>query len=175
MAVFVALLILLSALSAGAQVRLEGNLAWPLVVGINSSSTLFGGTSVDLSKYYFLVPDFRVYYQFGDGLLDGGIGLRLPTLFVVSAIYPEAFVELNLKPLVLEATLGGLLFGYFGLGVAGVSAESMVLSDLNASFALTPWFRLGGGVYLIMPANSTFSQNFVYVGYLSARFIFLVK
>jgi hypothetical protein len=175
MAVFVALLILLSALSAGAQVRLEGNLAWPLTIGINSSSTLFGGTSVNLSQYYFLVPDFRVYYQFGDGLLDGGIGLRVPTLFLVSAIYPEAIVELNLKPLVLEGTLGGLLFGYFGLGVSGLTAESLALSDLNASFELAPWLRLGGGVYLIMPANSTFSQNFLYIGYLSARFIFLVK
>jgi hypothetical protein len=174
-AMLVALLVLLFAANASAQVRLEGNLAWPLTIGTSSSSTLFGGTSFDLTKYYFLVPDFRIYYQFGGGLLDGGVGLRVPTLFIVSALYPEAFVELNLKPFVLEGTLGGLLFGYFGLGVAGLSAQSLLMSDLNASFELTPWFRLGGGMYLIMPANSTFSQNFLYVGYISLRFIFLVK
>jgi hypothetical protein len=174
-AVLVALIILLTAVGAGAQVRLEGNLAWPLSIGISSSSTLFGGTSLDVSKYNFLVPDFRIYYQFGSGLLDGGIGLRVPTLFIVSAFYPEAFVEVNLKPFVFEGTLGGLLFGYFGLGVAGFSAQSLLMSDLNASVEIVPWFRLGGGVYLIMPANSTFSQNFISVGYLSARFIFLVK
>ena len=174
-ALVAALLILLGTAGVGAQVRLEGNLAWPLTVGINSTSTLFGGSSIDLAKYYFLVPDFRIYYQFGGGLLDGGVGLRVPTLLILSAFYPEAFVELNLKPFVLEGTLGGLLFGYFGLGAAGFSAQSLLMSDLNASVEIVPWFRLGGGMYLILPANSQFSQNFVYVGYLSARFIFLVK
>ncbi len=176
LSMLVALLVLRGTMSAGAQARLEGNLAWPLRIGINSSSTLFGGTSLDISKYYFLVPDFRAYYQFGEeGLLRGGIGVRIPTLFIISLIYPEAFLELHLSPVVLEATAGGFIFGAFGLGLASLTAQSLVLSDINASVELAPWFRLGGGVYLIMPANSTFSQNFVDVLYISARFVFLVK
>ena len=175
-AALAAFIIVLSTSSAYAQLRLEGNLAWPLVLGVPSSNTLFGGeSSIDISKYQFLIPDFRIYYQFGEGMVDGGIGLRVPTLLIVSAFYPEAFVELNLKPLVLEGTLGGLLFGFFGFGVTGFAAEPLLTSDINASFELAPWFRLGGGVYFFVPADSTFSQNFVYVGYISARFVFLMK
>ena len=155
---------------------MEGNLAWPLSIGINSSSTLFGGTSLDISKYYFLVPDFRAYYQFGEeGLLRGGIGVRIPTLFIISLIYPEAFLELHLARSCWKQLPAVLHFGAFGLGLASLTAQSLVLSDINASVELAPWFRLGGGVYLIMPANSTFSQNFVDVLYISARFVFLVK
>jgi len=175
LAVSAALLILLSAMSAGAQARLEVNLDWPLVIGWTSESTYLGNDTVDVSQFRLLVPDFRAYYQFGDGLLTGGIGVRVPTLIIVSLIYPEGFVEVNLKPFSLEATLGGFLFGAFGLGVGTFSAQPLLLSDLSASVELASWFRLGGGVYLIMPTDSTFSKNFAYIGYIGGRFIFMPK
>ena len=174
---FAALLILAGAVSAGAQARLEGNLTWPVTAGISSSSTFVGGSSIDLSQFHLLFPDFRAYYQFGNDFLHGGIGVRVPTLIIVSAIYPDAFIEMDLQPapVVLQASLGGLLFGAFGYGVASLTVQPYVIPDLNASLKIAPWFRLGGGVEFLMPFNGTWQNNFIYVVYLSARFVFVIK
>ncbi len=169
------LLILLSTVSAGAQARLEVNVNWPITIGINSSNSLFNGANVDLSQYHFLLPDFRAYYQFGgDGLLRGGIGIRAYSVIIQSFIFPEAFVELNLNPVMLEASLGGYVFGFFGL-FNHLSTADLMLPDFNVTFQLLPWLRLGGGVLLFTPIGSNWNTDFVYMGYIGVRFVFLPK
>ena len=128
------LLILFSTVSAGAQARLEVNVNWPITIGINSSNSLFSGANVDLSQYHFLLPDFRAYYQFGgDGLLRGGIGIRAYSVIIQSFIFPEAFVELNLNPVMLEASLGGYVFGFFGLFNHLSTADLMLPDSMSPS------------------------------------------
>ena len=173
---FAALLILAGAVSASAQLRLEGNLNWPLFGGIKLDPSVYGGSggNVDLSQYHLLLPDFRIYYQFGgDGMLRGGVGARVYTVIFLSIIYPEAYLEVNLKPIVLEASLGGYLFGVFGLA-SSLSTASLLLPDLNVGWQIAPWFRLGAGMLFFTPLNANWSQNFGYIGYLGARFIFLL-
>ncbi len=167
-------LLALGTVTAGAQLRLEANLNWPLLIGLNNSSILGTGGSIDFSQYHLIVPDFRAYYQFGDDFIRGGIGVRVPTFIIVSLFWPEAFVELNLHPVVLEASLGGFLFGGFGLGVGSFAVQPWVIPDLNASIEIAPWFRLGGGVLFLAPFN-TWNQDFLYIAYVGARFIFVVK
>lgn len=166
---------LTAAADAGAQARLEVNGNWPLLVSLGSGSPLGDVGSIDLSKYFLIVPDFRAYYQFGQGMLRGGIGVRVPTLIIVSMVYPEAFVELDLHPVVLEASVGGLLFGAFGLGVSSLRAEPWVTPDLNVSFEIADWFRLGGGVYLIAPLDGSWGQNYLSIVYIGARLLFFPK
>ncbi len=172
--VFAVLLVLAGATDASAQARFEVNVNWPVLFGISSSNSLFGG-NVDLSSYHFILPDLRIYYQFGgDGLVRGGIGVRAYTVIVESFIWPEAFVELNLTPIELEASLGGFLFGIFGL-YSNLTTASIMFPDFNVGWQILPWLRLGGGVLLGMPIGSDWNQNFVYMGYIGARFIFLPK
>jgi hypothetical protein len=172
MCVLVLLLALLVTVSAGAQLRLEANLTYPVFGGIGLGSSF--NSSVDFSQYHFLVPDFRIYYQFGDGLLTGGVGARVYTVILLSLIYPEAYVELHLDPIVLEASLGGYVFGVFGL-YSNLSTADLLLPDLNVGWQLAPWFRLNAGVLFFAPVSSSWSVNNAYMGYISARFIFLLK
>ncbi len=166
---------LVAAADAGAQARLEVNGNWPLSISLGSGSPLGDVGSLDLSKYFLLVPDFRAYYQFGDGMVRGGVGVRVPTLIIVSMVYPEAFVEVNLHPVVLEASVGGLLFGAFGLGVASFNVEPWITPDLNVSFEIAQWLRLGGGVFLIAPLDGSWGQNYLSVVYIGARLLFFPK
>lgn len=175
-ALVVVLLLCAGALNVSAQVRLEGNLSWPVLGGIKLDSSIYGssGSSVDLSQYHLLLPDFRIYYQFGDGILRGGIGARVYSLIIESIIYPEAFIEVELTPIVLEASLGGYVFGVFGL-YNNVTTAQLMIPDLNVGWAIAPWFRLGAGVLMFAPLNGNWSQNFGYIGYIGARFIFVLK
>jgi len=174
MYVLVVLLIVVGTVDAGAQLRLEGNLSWPLTIGISSSNSLFSGSNVDLSQYHFLLPDFRIYYQFGEEFLHGGIGARVYTALAESFIYPEAFVEVDLSPIVLEAGFGGFVFDFFGL-YNNLTTASLLIPDFNAAWQVAPWLRLGGGVLLFAPVGSNWSQNFVYMAYIGARFIFVLR
>ncbi len=175
MCALVALLILAGTVGASAQARIEVNVNWPITIGISSSNELFSGSDIDLSQYHLLLPDFRIYYQFGgDGLLRGGIGARAYTVIIESFIFPEAFIELNLAPIVLEASLGGYVFGLFGL-YNNLTTASLMFPDLNVGWQVLPWLRLGGGVLFGIPIGSDWSQNYIYMGYIGARFIFLPK
>jgi len=167
-------LLALGTVNGAPQVRLEASHNCPLKNGLSNASILGTGGSIDFSQYHLIVPDFRAYYQFGDDFIRGGIGVRVPTFIIVSLFWPEAFVELNLHPVVLEASLGGFLFGGFGLGVGSFTVQPWVIPDLNASIEIAPWFRLGGGVLFLAPFNS-WNQDFLYIAYVGARFIFLVK
>jgi hypothetical protein len=172
--VLVAVLLLGSAFSASAQVRLDVDLNWPLIGGIQLSSSIFGssGGNVDLSSWHLLLPDLRLYYQFGDEVFRGGLGLRMYTVILESLFFPEAYLEVNLKPIVINASLGGFVFGVFGL-YTNVSTADLLLPELSAYWAITDWFRLGGGVLFFVPTST--NSVFGYIGFIGARFVFVFK
>ena len=174
LSLFLVLLILAGTVSAGAQVRIEANVSWPISIGFKSGNDLFSGSDIDLSGYHFLLPDFRIYYQFGEGLIQGGVGARAYTALIETFLFPEAFVELNLNPIVVEASLGGLLYGFIGL-YNNLTTSSIVIPDFNVGWQVIPWLRIGGGVLLLTPLSGSWSQNYVSMVYVGARFIFLPK
>jgi len=165
-----------AALTASAQVRLDIDLNWPVIGGIQLDPTIFGtsGSSIDLSQYHLLLPDLRLYYQFGEGFLQAGIGIRAYTLIIESLVFPEAFIEMNLKPFVISASVGGYLFGVIGIANTGSTAD-LILPDVSAYWAINNWFRIGGGVLMFAPLDASWTQNFGYVGYFGAKFSFLFK
>ncbi|MCX7039286.1 MAG: hypothetical protein NT005_09180 [Spirochaetes bacterium] len=162
----VVVLFLAGALGASAQLRLDGNISWPFLLGIELGD--YGGTSSSaISSYAFLFPDIQLSYQFGGQVLRGGIGLRAFTLIIESAGWPIAYFEAELKPIVLRAEIGGGWFFAFGLANASTTAR-VVIADVSASWKLAEWFRLGVGGLAVAPFDAT--QNFGYAVYVNGRF-----
>jgi len=167
------LLLVGGAVGANAQVRLDANIQWPFYLGINLEN-LTGGVqgTTEISKYAFLLPELEASYQFGGANLRGGIGLKAYTLIIESFGWPMAYLELVLDPIVLRAELGGGLFYAFGLASASGTAR-IIIPQLEVSWKLADWFRLGAGALFIAPFDAP--SNFGVVGYLGGRFTFLFR
>jgi len=171
--VVAAVLILGAAQNAAADIRLDFDIPWLLALGLNTAD-ITGDTSgsIDLSSYHIPLPYVEFAYQFGDGALRGGVGIRTYTILVEFAGWPMGYVELEpIDRLVLRAELGG--FAFFLLGIENHFylddyTLRVLLPDFQVSFALAPWFRIGAGVLLIVPAGDF--NNFGYVTYINARF-----
>jgi len=161
--------------AATAEVRLDFDIPWLLMVGLNTSD-ITGSTSnsVDLSSYHFPLPYVELAYQFGaeDAFLRGGVGIRTYTLLVQFAGWPMGYIEVEpLQRLVLRAELGGFaffLFGAYNQLYLDSYTLKVLLPDFQASFEVAPWFRIGAGVLLIAPLGDF--NNFGYVTYINARF-----
>jgi hypothetical protein len=168
-----ALVILLGGvMSASAQFRLDVNVQWPFYLGINVSGLTSGvqGTSL-ISQYAFIVPDVEASYQFGGGNLRAGVGLKAYTFIIESFGWPMAYLELGIDPFVIRAELGGGLFYAFGLASTAATAEVM-LPQLEVSWKIAEWFRLGAGALFVMPFNDF--SNFGFVGFAGGRFSFVM-
>jgi hypothetical protein len=170
--------LLVGALEAGAQVRFDADIPWLLSVGLNLSDvTGEASQSVDLGKYTFPLPYLELAYQFGGDPFALGIGVRSYTLLVAFAGWPMVYAELNLKPIVLRAEVGGLAF--FTLGLIGNNLYvndytlKVMVPDIQASFAFTDWFRAGAGVLMVAPLGNF--NNFGWAFYVNGRFVILAK
>ena len=162
-----------SALGASAQLRLDGNLSWPFYLGINLPGLTTGVQgSTAISSYAFIFPELQLSWQFGSGALRGGVGLRAFTLILESFGWPDAWLELELKPFVLRADLGGGWFYAFGLANSSALGK-VVIPQLDVSWKLADWFRLGVGALFIAPFDSP--GNFGVAVYVGGRFIALFK
>jgi hypothetical protein len=153
---------------AGAQVRLDVNVSVPVYNGIQ----IEGGEGVgDFSDYAFVIPDLVLSYVIDADLIKVGLGARMITFLVESVIWPNAFVELNVDPLVLNASVGGGVFFYFG-AVSGVEASSLIIPDISAYFKFNEWFQLGGGIVLFVGTEIFGVDILPYSIYVRARFSF---
>ena len=170
--------LLLGAVSpAGAEVRLDFDVPIIVAAGINVAD-LTGSTSYsyDLSSLHIPLPYVELAYQFGDEGLRGGFGLRSYTLLVEFAGWPMGYVELQMDQLVLRAELGG--FAFFLLGVYndfqlnGYTLKTLI-PDIQASYAIAPWFRVGAGVLAVTPLGQV--NNFGWLFYINARFVLSFK
>ncbi len=175
--VLVAVFLVFGAFNASAQMRLDVDIPWVLTAGANLNMFTGGGSgapSLDLSQFHLILPHVDLAYQFGNGIFTGGVGLRNYTILFEFFSYPMGYVELNFKPLVIRAEMGGFAFLLWGVyNYLFVSADSLKiwLPDVSVAFAFTDWFRLGAGATLIVPFGDF--NNFGYILYIDARFNFL--
>ncbi|PKL09379.1 MAG: hypothetical protein CVV51_04160 [Spirochaetae bacterium HGW-Spirochaetae-7] len=141
-AVVLALLVVLCVASVSAQARLDIGIDIPLSLGavLNGSSVLDGG---DI-PYTLPFPSGGLYYTFGAGPVTLGLGARLYSLVLVSAMWPNVIAEVDVGPVVLEGQFGGGAFLIFGL-VSSTQTGSVFFPDLSAWFKLGKTLRLGGG------------------------------
>jgi len=181
--VVVVVALLCGAVSASAQFRVDLDVNLPVYFGYSVSGSAAGAWN----QYFIPVPDLRASWQFGNGFIDGGIGVRWFTFIIENFLYPEAYVELNLDPFVLNLNVGGLAFLEFGvlssaLADAGINNLSgfhtVILPDVNFAWKVTNWFQLGVGVFMVAPFGANIGgvlDNFVYSGYVRFRFIIRTK
>lgn len=183
--VFVALAVMLAgAVHAGAQLRLDIDINDPVYFGYTASGSSQGAWN---PYPYIPIPDAKLMYQFSLGPVNLGAGVRVFSLIIENFLYPELYAELNLGPVAINASVGGLAFLEFGLlstalAEAGISNlngfQSVILPDLSVSFKLTNVFRLGGGVLMIAPLGNNLGGvlgDNVFAGDIKATFVVVFK
>lgn len=171
--VVVVVLLCAGAISASAQFRLDFNIAVPVYAGINLGDVgISGGTS--LTEHLILLPMVDAAYQFGEAPLRFGFGVKAVTFIVESLLWPNAFLEIDLNPIVIRGDFGGGLFLAFGLSnqVLGES-WTWVVPQIDVGVRLNDWFRLSGGAIALAPFDNM--NNFGFLLYVNARFIILFK
>ena len=175
LALIVGALLVFSAVNATAQVRLDVDVPWIITAGLNLSDvTGSASDSFDLSSFHLILPYIDLAYQFGNGIITGGVGIRAYTLLVEFMGWPMGYVELNLKPIVARVELGGFMFFLLGIYTDLYVDEytlKVMIPDISVSFAFTDWFRLGVGTTLVAPLGNL--NNFGWMLYIDARFAFL--
>ncbi len=182
--VLVAAIVLLgTAVSAPAELRLDLDVNIPIYFGYSVG----GYASGAWNQYFIPFPDARLAWQFGNGLIDGGVGVRMFTFIIENILYPEGFVELNLDAFTFSLNVGGFAFLEFGLLSSALSNlgintfsgfHSVLLPDINAAWRVNDWFRLGAGMFMIAPFGNDLGgvlDNFVYSFYINARFVIRFK
>jgi len=102
-------------------------------------------------------------WQLTAGNLRAGIGLDALVFIAVNALWPGAFLEYELGPLVLRADLGGGLVWVFGLETAS-SLETKVIPQIDLSLKLTDWMRVGVGVLAFEAGPALVGHAVAYVG-----------
>ena len=139
-------LVAISSLSA--QARLDIGAIVPRGAGL----TLGGGTTdtgAFIGNWPFIpVPDVGIYYQGDLGLVKLGIGARAFSLLIETIAVPNAFVELDLGKVAIEAQVGGGAFLMFGILPTQANIGNYWIPDLSAWFKIGKKgsFRLGGGL-----------------------------
>jgi hypothetical protein len=145
--VIVALILL--AVPAFSQLRLD--LGLDVLKGLNLSSgdTTLGETISNWPSIPIPIPlsDVGLHYQFFLGPVNLGLGIRGFPLMLESMAWPNAFADLELGPVTIEAQVGAGLFAAFGLS-NNLYFGRVLIPDLSAwfKFEATGAFRLGGGI-----------------------------
>ena len=142
-------LALLLVTPAFTQVRFDLGFDIPITVGTISGSGVSTSSEVGtfLSNYHFPFPEASVSYQFAAGPVILAPGIRLFTVILETVAWPNLLAELRLGPIFIDAQVGGLLFGYFGL-VNGFDYGKVIMPDLSVwfGFGKQRQFRVGAGV-----------------------------
>ncbi len=177
LAVALVAFLLVGAFSASAQVRLDVDIPWVITTGLQLED-LTGSPSgnVSFSDYHYPLPYLELAYQFGLDPFALGVGIRTYTLLVEFAGWPMVYAELNLKPIVLRAELGGFaffLFGFYNDFALNDYTLKVMIPDLQVSWAITDWFRRGAGTLIVAPLGDF--NNFGWVFYVNGRFAILFK
>ncbi len=144
--IIIAALAAVLALPAMADWRLDIGVIVPRGVGLSSS----GGVNTDLdilNKYIIPLPEAGIYYKGDIGGLQLGIGARAFTFILETIAWPNAYAELNIGPVAIEAQIGGGAFALFGVTPTTTGTGKVFIPDVSAWFKLGKkgTLRLGGG------------------------------
>lgn len=165
----IALFLVLCSLSIEAQLRFDLGVDIPRGVGAFVGSDLQSAGFDGLANAFFPFPEASVYYTFGEATVRGGVGLRAFTLIVESLAWPNAFVELALGPVVVEAQIGGGLFAIAGLA-NDIQFGKIFFPDLSAWYRIGKSFRLGLGALGLFVPGVDLANSLPFVWYLGAKF-----
>lgn len=118
-------------------------------IGVNvpswTSVSIDGERVTEQVPVHIPIPDLMYNYFFDVGPVKLGGGVRVWTLILATGAYPIVSAEFETKRLLLNAHLGGLVFGYltpFPNG-SGIETGRVFLPEISAAFRVTDWFSLG--------------------------------
>lgn len=170
--VLTVLLFLAGAGSAAADFRADLGVRVPVYLGISfDSASGTSSTGVDvLQNFLFLLPTGSFSYEFGEDTIRAGVGVRMYTLILESMLWPAAWVEMDLDPLVLRLEAGGGAYAFFGLYNA-VQTGALVIPDLSAQIKISDTFRVGVGAFALVGEWTQTTGNYPFAVYLDASFV----
>lgn len=143
---FVVALLMAGAPHVFADGRVDLGIDVPMGFGVLMKESTFDTDSSDYFREHIIpFPEAGMYFTSDAGPFTFGIGARAFTFIIQSMVWPNAFAEVNLGPVVLQGQIGGGLFLMFGMYNA-VETGTAFFPDLSAWFKLGETFRLGGGV-----------------------------
>lgn len=170
MRIFLIVTIFAAALAAPtpAQGRLDLGIDIPKGMGKVLPSGVDASVSDSLAKAFIPFPEVALHYQWDLGMLKLGAGVRAYTLILASMAWPNAFAELDLGPLAVEAQIGGGAFAYYAIASGGLESGRVFFPDLSAWYALGQKrvLRLGAGAMgVFLPDQEAGSLPFIlYLG-----------
>ncbi len=173
-AVAVVVMLIGGASAASAQFRMDIDVPWYIYVGLSPAleadlDAEFG--MADISQFAVVIPNIQMYYMFGGGMLQIGVGARIYTVLIMNFLYPSVVGEVHLGRFDVNLNVGGLVGVLFGLGPTFEVTQNAgwFTMDLSAGYRLTDWFRLGVGAFAI--AMTDYPTEFPYAVYVSGKFI----
>ncbi|HAE21156.1 MAG TPA: hypothetical protein DCG47_02375 [Spirochaetaceae bacterium] len=166
-AILVALVLLVAVPAAFSQFRVDIGFNAPISIGFSGFD--IDGESVDVPSFIPL-PFAQLSYGFDLGPVNLGIGLKAYTLIIESLAWPTLFVELDVDPVIITASVGGGLFIYFGAIGNGTLDTHMFIPDLAAHLKLGRVARFGLGVMTFVASEE--QELFPYIFYGSLQFSF---
>jgi hypothetical protein len=160
--------IIAAAISAPAMAQLRLDIGIDIPKGISSSilpSTIQSSISDFLSKSFIPFPEAELNYQWDLGMFKLGAGVRAYTVILASVVWPNAFAELDIGPLAIEAQMGGGVFGCYAVSSGSIQTGRVFFPDLSAwyAFGAKKVFRLGlGTMGIFLPNQSTDTLPFIF-------------
>lgn len=153
-------------LSAGSQ--------WDITLGIPyHMGVVFEGEATSaFSDYLIVLPEVKWGYYWGPEVFHVGVGFRLWTLLLESAVYPNISIESQLGNFVINANIGGWTFLVFGL-YNDIGFSNFFLPDFSIAyrFGKKKIFSLGTGVMFFV-APDIVDNGYAFIGTAFARWSF---
>jgi len=134
---------------AFAEWRLDLGVIVPRGAGlsIGGETETIGG--MDVANWPFIpLPEAGIHYEGEVGGLKLGIGARAFTVVLATILWPNAYVELNVDRLAIQAQIGGGAFGLLSVSGSNGTVGNAFIPDISAWYKLgkNRSLRLGGGV-----------------------------
>ncbi|MFW6288588.1 MAG: hypothetical protein ACOC2Q_02290 [Spirochaetota bacterium] len=145
-------------------------------IGINVPVAIrfsFEGEQVsERLPFYIPVPDLMFNYYFTDSPVKLGVGARVWTLILITGAYPIASVEYESDRLLLNAHIGGGVFGYLTPvpEYSGIETGRVFLPEISAAYRFTDWFSLGAAVLGVWVPDLTEDRGMGYLFNVIGRF-----
>lgn len=162
----VLLILVLAVPSAFGQFRFEIGADAPLGIGMltgNEEDSILGLSDFSIVEELGIIPipNLGLFLEADLWLVKLAAGARVWSAFgLANLAYPVVMAELALGPLFVDASVGGLFYGYYTVGnMAGGGSMEYLIPDLSVWLALGKKraLRLGGGFMSIMQAGENFN------------------
>ena len=116
----------------------------PVLLGVYYQGQAVG----DEPLVHIPLPNLMYNYFWNIGPVKLGLGARIWSLLLVSGAYPILSAEFETDRLILNAHVGGGVFGYVTIfpGVSGIETGRVFLPEVSAAFRFTNWFSMGVAV-----------------------------